>query len=65
MLANLQAKEVGLEEVLPTPDDQQIVAMWVEDKWKTRQCLLNSPRNEVEKLIKSVDQTICGSSCVN
>ena len=32
-------------------------------KWKTRQRLRNSPRNEVEKLIRDVDHTICGPPC--
>ena len=32
-------------------------------KWKTRQRLRNSPRKEVEKLIKDVDHTICGPPC--
>ena len=32
-------------------------------KWKTRQRLRNSPRKEVEKLIRDMDLTIYGPPC--
>ena len=48
---------------MPTLEDQQQVSRGVDAKWKTRQRLRNSPRKEVEKLIKDVDHTICGPPC--
>ena len=63
MMANLQVEVTEIEEVMPTFEDQQMVSRGVYDKWKTRQRLRNSPRNEVEKLIVDVDHTICGPPC--
>ena len=48
---------------MPTLEDQQMVSRRVEAKWKTRQRLRNSPRNEVEKLIRDVDHPIRGPPC--
>ena len=62
-MANLLVEGVEVEEVMPTLEDQQIVSRGVEAKWKTRQRLRNSPRKEVEKLIRDVDNTICGPPC--
>ena len=62
-MANLQVELAEIEEVMPTLADQQQVSMGVDAKWKTRQRLRNSPRKEVEKLIRDVDHTICGPPC--
>ena len=62
-MANLQVELAEVEEVIPTLEDQQQVSRGVGSKWKTRQRLINSPRKEVEKLIKDVDHTICGPPC--
>ena len=62
-MANLQVELVEVEEVMPTLEDQQQVVRGVDAKWKTRQRLRNSPRKEVENLIKDVDHTICGPPC--
>ena len=35
----------------------------VEANWNFRQRQRNSPRKEVEKLIRDVDHTICGQPC--
>ena len=40
-----------------------MVSRWVAAKWKASQRIRNSPRKEVEKLIKDVDHTICGPPC--
>ena len=63
MKANLQVEVAEIEEVMPTLEDQRQVSRGVDAKWKTRQRLRNSPRKEVEKLIKDVDHTICGPQC--
>ena len=63
LMTNLQSEVVDVEEVMPTLEDQQIVSRGVEAKWKTRQRLRNSPRNEVEKLIGDIYHTICGPLC--
>ena len=63
VVANLQVELAEVEEVMPTLEDQQQVSRCVDAKWKTRQRLRNSSRNEVEKLIKDVDNTICGPPC--
>ena len=63
LVANLHVELAEIEEVMPTLEDQQQVSRWVDTKWKTRQRLRNSPRNEVEKLIMDVDHTICGPPC--
>ena len=63
VVANLQVELAEIEEVMPTLEDQQQVSRGVDAKWKTRQRLRNSPRMEVEKLIKDVDHTICGPPC--
>ena len=62
-MANLQVELAEVEEVMPTLEDQQQVSRGVDAKWKTRQRLRNSPRKEVETLIKDVDHTICGPPC--
>ena len=62
-MANLLVELAEIEEVMPTLEDQQQVSRGVDAKWKTRQRLRNSPRKEVEKLIKDVDHTICGPPC--
>ena len=62
-MANLRSEVVDAEEVIPTLEYQQMVSRGVEAKWKTRQRLRNSPRKEVEKLIRDVDHTICGPPC--
>ena len=59
-MANFQSEVVDAEEVMPTLEDQRMVSREVEAKWKTRQRPRNSPRKEVEKLIRDVDHTICG-----
>ena len=63
VMANLQVELAEVEEVMPTLEDQQQVSRGVDAKWKTGQRLRNSPRNEVEKLIRDVDHTICGPPC--
>ena len=63
LLTNLQSDVVEAEEVMPTLEDRLMVGRGVKAKWKTIQRLRNSPRNEVEKLIKDVDHTICGIPC--
>ena len=63
LMANLQSEVVEEEEVMPTLEDQQMVGRGVEAKLKTRQRLRNSPRKEVDKLIRDVDHTICGPPC--
>ena len=62
-MVNLQVEVAEAEEALPTLEDQQMVSRMVDAKWKTRQRLKNSPRKEVEKLIRDVDHTICGPPC--
>ena len=62
-MANLLVELAEIEEVMPTLEDQQQVSRGVDAKWKTRQRLRNSPRKEVEKLIKDVDHTICCPPC--
>ena len=62
-MANLEVELAEIEEVMPTLEDQQQVSRGGDAKWKTRQRLRNSPRKEVEKLIKDVDHTICGPPC--
>ena len=62
-MANLQVELEEVEEVMPTLEDQKQVSRGVDAKWKTRQRLRNSPRKEVEKLIRDVDHTICGPPC--
>ena len=62
-MANLLVEDVEVEKVMPTLEHQQMVSRGVEAKWKTRQRLRNSPRKEVEKLIRDVDHTICGPPC--
>ena len=60
-----RSAEVGIvdsehtEEVGPTPDVQNAVARSQEVKWKSRRKLRNSPRKEVEKLMKEVYHTRC------
>ena len=63
VVVNLEVELAEIEEVMPTFEDQQQVSLGVDAKWKTRQRLRNSPRKEVEKLIKDVDHTICGPPC--
>ena len=63
VMANLLVELAEVEEVMPTLEDHQQVSMGVDAKWKTRQRLINSPRKEVEKLIRDVDHTICGPQC--
>ena len=63
IVSNLQVDLAEIEEVMPTLEDQQQVSLWVDAKWKTRQRLRNSPRKDVEKLIRDVDHTICGPPC--
>ena len=62
-MANLHVELAEIEEVIPTLEDQQPVSRGADAKWKTRQRLRNSPRKEVEKLIRDVDHTICGPPC--
>ena len=63
LMANLQSEVVDVDEVMPTLEDQQMVSRGVEAKWKYKQMPKNSPRKEVEKLIKDVDHSICGRPC--
>ena len=62
-MTNFQSEVVEVEEVMPTLDDKRMVSRGVKTKWKTKQRLRNSPRNEVEKLIRDVDHTICWPPC--
>eukprot|EP00906_Rhabdomonas_costata_P015789 RCo022655 len=54
---------VDVEEVTPTKQDQRAIARAQEPKWKVKRKLRDSPRKEVEKLIKEVDHSICGPPC--
>ena len=62
-MTNFQSEVVEVEEVMPTLEYQRMVSRGVKAKWKTKQRLMNSPRNKVEKLIRDVDHTICGPPC--
>ena len=48
LLSNLQSEVVEVEEVMPMLEDQQMVSLGVEAKWKTRQRLTEEGVGETD-----------------
>ena len=63
VICAMQEANPDPEVVTPTAEDRKALAHTTEPRWKTRRRLRNSPRQEVEKLIKEVDHTLCGPPC--
>ena len=60
---SMEKEATPLVELDPTKEDTIAVSRLQEPKWKTKKRLKVSPRKAVEKLIKTVDHTLCGPPC--